>query len=474
MSNNLVLNNIGIALLCLLFGIAHGQEEQVAFLPGVFELSEGQRAKANVLNEYKDGFHKALLYKRTDEYLLRIEFQKRTNQRTEDFPISISELDLLRAQLQESLSDIQEMSSIDRPSNGRGYLITSTSLHAIAQSRLLSNLFYREMIYSGPFGSYPHGDRTRFGKAMPYLATAGAITGSILLTRNKHISPAAANMHFWGSLFGYGHGFLIYSMIESPNNNYDDLKARSALMAGTSILEGWLGYQVAKKYNFSYTRTKAINSGNFWGGFGGLMAYGMIVSEVNGSNSGLGFSGLLGSGIGLFGANMLMMKYPRSSGDITAINLAGLVGFSWGSYAAISFDMEGRGAFSSFFIGTMGGLALSGLSTKNTNFSNLEGGLIAVSSLAGGALGLGVANLTEGTEAGYSISAALGLTAGWIISYQLLSRSETRLKSFGFNGKVRWNINPSSIGMVMSSPERQASLMRQNIRMDMVGLNYAF
>lgn len=466
---------ICIVSLFVFFGDAYGQEEQVAFLPGVFELTEDQRVNADVLNDYADGFYNALLFKTTNDYILRIQYQKRGKQWTEDVPISESNLRELREKLENSLKETPEQRAKDQTSSGRGYLITSTSLHAIAQSRIFSNVFNRTVTVTDPFGSYSYTERTKLGIAFPYLATAGAITSSVLLTRDKHILPSAANMHFWGSLFGYGHGLLLTSMIQEPYNyTNDDVILESVLISGTSILEGWLGYQIAKKHNFSYTRSKAINSGNFWGGISGLLAFGMFADEFESNHGGIGFSGLIGSGLGLFTANRLVQKYPRSSGDITAINMAGLVGFSWGSALAVSFDWYERGLFTSTFITTLGGLALSGLSTRNTNFTNLEGGLIAVGSIAGGALGLGVSNLVDAEETGYFISAALGLTAGWFITYQLLARNDTPLKSLGFGNKIRWNINPASIGLAMSSPEKQANLMRQNIRMDLVNLSYSF
>lgn len=474
MNKNNFIKILCIVTLIFLWGNAYGQEEQVAFLPGVFELTENRRADADVLNQYADGFYNAMLFRTTNDYFLRIQYQKRGKQWTEDVPISESYLSELRGKLEDSVAKNPEQPIKDQTSTGRGYLITSTSLHAIAQSSIFSNVFNRTVTVTDPFGSYSYTERTKLGIAFPYLATAGAITSSVLLTRDKNILPSAANMHFWGSLFGYGHGLLLSSMIREPYSYDEDVILESVLISGTSILEGWLGYQIAKTHNFSYTRSKAINSGNFWGGVGGLMAFGIFADEFEPSIAVFGFSGLVGSGLGLFAANRLVQKYPRSSGDITAINMAGLVGFSWGAALSVSFDWYERGFSTSTFISTLGGLALSGLSTNNTNFTNLEGGLIAVGSIAGGALGLGIANLADAEEAGYFISGALGLTAGWMITYQLLARNETQLKSLGFGNKIRWNINPASIGMAMSSPERQANLMRQNIRMDLVSLNYAF
>jgi len=464
-----------VIVLCLLFNMAFSQEEQVAFIPGVFELSKESRIQADVLNEFADGFQKAKLYRDSKDYFLRIDYQKRSRQWTEDFPISIVVLAELRSKLQEVLSDESQISTVNATTGGRAYLISSTSLHAIAQSRIFSNVFNETVTVTDPFfGPYSYEVRTRLGMSFPYLATAGAITGSVLMTRDRDILPSAANMHFWGSLFGYGHGFLLTSMIREPygfgnRNNY----LESIIIPGTSIIEGWIGYQIAKRHNFTYTRSKAINSGNFWGGVVGIGTYGIFVSDDNFQFSGLGFSGLLGSGLGIFASNRMISKYPRSSGDITAINMAGLIGFSWGISVAFALDTEGSGAFTSSVVGILGGLAVSGLATRNTKYSNLEGGLISIGSIAGGALGIGIANLVDSGETGYFFSTSIGLTVGWISCSKFLSHNSSSLKSLGFGERIRWNINPASIGMVMSSSEKQANLMRQNIRMDLLTINYA-
>jgi len=467
----------GVVLLCLFLGMAYGQEEQVAFLPGVFELSEKQRSRANVFTEYAAAFYKAQLFKIHSNYILRIEYQDGHNYWKVDRSISNEEVMELRHILQATLIDSPTETTQDKTSNRRLFLITSISLNAIPQSLIFSNAFREDYTIESFFGSFPGRRRTNFGRSLPYFATVGAITSSILFTRNKEILPSAASMYFWGSLFGYGHGLALTSMIREPYRSNTNLSLESVIISGTSLLEGWAGYHMAKKNNFSRAQSRALISGNFWGGFSGLMAAGIFAhyNEFDFLESGpFGFYSVCGSVMGLFAANNLLDKYPRTSGDLTAINMGGLIGISWGSAIGVGLNDYGRTFSAGTLLGTLGGLSLAATQTKNTNFTNLEGGIISVVSISGGLVSLGLAGLLDANEFGYSFAASTGLTAGYIISFKIFANNKTRFNSLGFGEKIKWTVNPAGLGMAMSSPDQQANLMRQNIRMDLLTLNYAF
>jgi len=467
-----------VILICLFGVLANAQEEQVAFMPGVYELTQEHRKESGLLNELSAEFHKAQLYQNLDDYFLRIEYREHGTQWIEDIPISFSELTIIRESLQSSLVNSSMDSTDGRIFNSRSELVTSVSLNAIVQSRLISNLFKKEVAGSVLLGTTASSERTKFGRAFPYLATYGAISGSLYFTSGKDILPSAANLHLWGSILGYGHGLLLSTLIRQPYSVRSRNELESMMMAGTSLFEGWMGYHIAKKHKFTYIQSKAIISGNIWGTLTGMMTNGMFARyDMFGDvmiGTSIGYSGIMGATVGMLAANRLIQRYPRTSGDLSVINMGGFLGAVWGYSIAIGLESEGRGGFSSMFLGTLGGLALSGRITAHTAFTTLEGGFINVSSIAGGALGVGFAYLLDVDDDGYSYAATIGFTAGYIICFKVFSNNKRQRKSRGLGEHFKWNINPSGIGMMMSSPEQQANLMLQNIRMDIVSVSFTF
>lgn len=463
-----------ICIFSLFLGVIFAQEDQVSFIPGMLELTKEQREKAGVLTAYSDHFHKALLYERQDDYLLVVEFGDDTLRWTEDVPMSTSKVEVLRDSLQLAFTSSLNQKSEEIDSLlGRVYLIGSISIHALLQGRILSNVFNSEKTQSGSFGTSSYDRRTEFNKSFPYLVMIGALSGSVWQFYGKPVPPSAANMHFWGSLLGYGHGYLLTSLYREPystqNRNFENI-----IMLSTSLLEGWASYRIAKRHNFTYVQSKAINVGNFWGGVTGLMSYGVFTRDTEFQYNTFGIYGLMGSGIGLFTSNYLINKFPRTSGDLSAINAAGAVGSSWGLATNLAFDLDGRDAYSSLLLGTLGAITIAGLVTKNTNLSIIEGGMANLGAITGGAIGLIGGVLIYATSFSLATGVSIGMTLGILIGPSLIPKSALNNNLLGIGKKIRWEVNPAGIGMMISSPENQANLMRQNTRMDLISLKYSF
>jgi len=463
---------------CFFIGVTYAQEKQVDILPEMAELTAEIRDKYDVLKELSDDFDKALLFKKQDEYFLRIAYLNEDGQWTEDIPISAIELEELRQNLSKVYLNFPFNTSVDRNDFYHGVLSFSITSHAIAQSRVLSNSFSKEVTVTEPNRTFVENQKTGFGKAFPFIVTAGALAGSAFLIKNKNILPSAVNMHFGGSLLGYGHGYLLSSMIREPYSNDQNANLERIMISGTSFFEGWLGYFYAKRRNITLIQSKAINVGNFWGGVTGLMGYGMFNNNTGLHDRGFGFSGLIGSGIGILASNALIKKYPRASGDFVVFNMAGVVGSSIGLSTAFLLDSGERGTYASLFLGTIGGLAIGGLSTKHSRFPNEEAARLALTTIVGGGLGYGISILYYFnlglTNAQLATGGAIGFTTGYFIGYLILKNNLAVKKSVGWGEKLKWGFNPAGISMIMSTQERQANLMRQNIRMDLLSLNYAF
>lgn len=463
--------------------ISAQEVEQVEFLSDVFEVKKPQTRNISFLNPYPQVFDQIQLYKVDQDHFLRVYYKRKNEQRVTDIPISLEELEKLRYELEANFIQSEVPKEEDSKKNGRLYLVSSMSLHAIPQTAILANLTRREVPFTDFAGNVIFNDyqKTQFGLALPIFAAAGTLAGSLLLTKDKYIPPAAANMHFFGSLMGYGHGAFLSVMIKGDDIFWDfnDPKytMESILIPGISLVEGWLFYHLAKKRKFTYTQSVFYNSGNFWGGLAGLntnLAY--KGENIYDDASGLAFYTLAGSLGGVWLADALFRKHPRFTGDLRAINTAGFIGLMSGAlltYDSYYYRTEALG----MLIGSSLGLSLSYLATKNTNLSRKQGNLVTLSSIGGFGLGIGLGVLSYNTPEFFLFMGAAGATMGWIGGFLIAKQKKSSLFRSGksdIGDNLRFNLNPAGLTVFMSSPEQQMRMMQQNMQMNMVNLQYSF
>jgi len=466
-------------ILCFIFFLwiglsieVNAQKEQVAFTQGVFEIRKDLIPQLPVLTPYSDGFKTSQLFR--DEmglYTIKIQYEKRGNEWSEEYPFSKEQLDQLREQLENtSLNRYSEK----KEKSGRAYLITSVTLHSIPQGALLGATMRRTSF--DPWFGTPYTEPTPLGRALPLIAAAGSFTSSLLLTKNKEIPLSAANMHFFGSLMGYGHGALIGALVTGENGTSNTYRL---LTSGMSIAEGWALYYVAKKHKFDYDRSVAWNSGNFWGTVQGSL----LPIAIQGSRLQprfLGATGLIGGVGGTVLFDYLHKKSPRSAGDYRAINTLGYVGAVW--VPAIFPDLDrGTDVAVSFMSATALALGAGHLLTRETNFSKVEGGLVVLGTWVGGLLGAGTGILIDSENYATSLRiTSFGATLGWAISYLYFKNNRLDGGLFGLNSRKKsrshfdFQFNPVALGAMRSSPEQQSAMLVQGRGLDMVSCRLAF
>jgi len=449
------------------------QKEQVAFSPGLFTIEKDQAAQLPVLEKYLDGYQKSQLFR--DEaglYYLNVQYSKRGKDWVEEHSFSKEELDLLRDQLlDDSFIDGSER---NRSKNGRAYLITSVTLHSIAQGSLIGSTM-RRTVYD-PIFQYSYSETRPLGRAFPLIGAAAGFTSSLMLTKNRNIPLSASNMHFNGSLLGYAHGALLGALLTGDNGSSNTYLL---LTSGMSLAEGWTMYHIAKKYKFDYDRSTAWNSGNFWGtGQGVFLTFALAGEDANSRL--LGGLGLAGGIAGTVLFDHLHKKSPRTTGDYRAMNMLGLVGAVW--VPAINPDLSSaRGASIALMSSSAIAFAAGHFLTDQTSFSKAEGGLIVLGTWVGSLLGTGTGILLDSDDYTTGVrTTTLGATIGWVVSYLYFrnnrldgglfgSRIERRARS-NFN----FQINPGAIGMMRSSPEQQSAMMVRGRGMDMLSCSLAF
>jgi hypothetical protein len=443
------------------------QVEQVAFVPGIFELDAKTIQNLNAFPADKKGLQSATLLRDGDgKYSLSLKYNAKGQNWEEQKEINLETLEIIRAELKGQLVQPVKKQST---SNGRGYLITSATLHSIPQGILFGNLFTTTESY--PWGTYER--KSRFGHALPLISGAGAFGVSLLATKDRYISPSSANMHFWGSNMGYFHG--AYLLFGIAGDDFTD-ETSYFIMPAASLAEGWLLYGLAKRKQFSYERSMAWSSGNFWGtGVGSLSS--LVIDPDLDSPRLLGISGLVGAGLGIYLFDYLDKVAYRSKGDYRAINTMGLIGASWGA-SSIGENGSTTGSSISLITSSALGLVAGYVLTSNTQFTGIEGSLISLGAFTGGLLGTGMAIIIEPeTSRGFFLLLSGGATAGWFVGYGVF-KNKDKSNGIGFRidkqSEAKFNLNPASIGFIQSSPTQQAHMLRQNINPSIASMHVTF
>jgi hypothetical protein len=455
------------------------QEEQVAFSAGIFEINKFQRATYNVLDKYKEDFEKArLLRSESGEYQVEVSYFKRGRSWTEKYAMSATELAELRAQLTNMPAQSETSPKGEVKGNGRYGLIASATFHSISQGVLMSYATSRERFVEFPGGGgYYSTERSRFGRFFPYLYTAGTFAGTMILTSNKNINPAAANAHFFGSGIGIAHGAGLITMLRGEES-FKNYQADLAIMGLSSVTEGWLLYSLAKKRNINYAHSKAWNTGNLWGAVNGMFLSFLTIGDDMEGDVALR---LLGTGVvggsvgGIFLTDHLQKTYPRSSGDFTALNSMAAATTIFGS----GLFEHAENGFSAGMIGLLNsgsGLVLGYLATNKTNFTPLEGALIGLGTGVGSLFGSGLLILTD-VDSAFGVTAMIGggMLAGWAATYFYFksdNKKSSRDKKLG--GQLNFGINPNGLAMLRSNPANQYRALTSPRGMDMMGLRLSF
>jgi hypothetical protein len=443
-------------LLIILSQNAYAQLDQVAFAPGVFDITAEMQKDLSALEAYSKDFHSAILLRdEQGQYFLQVTMVANRQRFTETYPFSQNDLMSVRAQLEEKKNTI---STIDEQKNqGRFYLVTSSTLNSIPQGIVMSLAMRRTVTEYDPWGGYTwtYEEHTNFSRAFPFFLSAGVFTSSLLLSKDKNIRSSSANMHLFGSGIGFGHGFLTNLLIFG--NDINEYKGRSLITSGVSIAEGWGLYLLSQKKNFDYSRSMAWNTGNLWGTGSGLMLYALIADDIDAGPRGFASSGLLGAVGGIALMDLLYKKHYRSPGDYRAANALAFTGLAFGVGAAIDSE-SARGIAISMLSGSVLGMTAGYGLTANTSFTKLEGGLIALGTFTGGLLGSAVSILAEPDSESIAVYlTAAGGAIGWGATYLYFLNQGRSIGSAGFksNTGTSLNISVNPMGLALGKKLKQ-------------------
>lgn len=402
--------------------------------------------KLSLFTEYR-GFTEARLYQTSDStYVLEINYMPGEQILRDRKHINSKEVSALRSQISEKLAQKAPYSLLDQ-SGRTGLLVTSTVVGTLYYGTAISTIISPESTaaYTGI-----------------YLLTAGmSFYLPYTTTRKLEVSKGQSGMAMYGLTRGIAHGMLLPVVVSSDV----DFKIPLALGVTGSIAEGILGYKWAKKHHFSEGRAGAIGTFSDFG-MGIALATAHVSGLFDGNKAGniAALSVLTGAGAGLYAGYRLTQSETYSTGDVIALQGAGLLGaYLPPSLLFVAGVEEPKLMTLAAALGGIGGLYLGDKLARKQEFSTRQGVFISLSQVAGALTGMGCGYLLSGKNEDYyyndkqaklvTILTGIGATAGYLVAVRNFSKEINKEDK---NLSMQLQLNP--LGLLNLSQNEPASM----------------
>jgi hypothetical protein len=262
------------------------------------------------------------------------------------------------------------------------------------------------------------------------LAAAGSFFVPWVLTRNGPVTYGMTDLALYGATRGIVHGMAAYELFEQTESPFevdasDSDKRLAAALVG-SVVEGVGGYFWARQTRMTTGKAHTIGA---TGDFGFLWAGGIAEIADNDDTAldqaedrGLYAAALAGSAAGFAAGSWIADHRDYTWGDVEVVRVAGLTGATVGAAAADLAGTEDEDWWiASGIAGSAAGLWLGDRLVRETDYPAGLALLVDVGSLAGAALGLGIAYLATSDSNSdsdvYAPAAALGALGGFALTY---------------------------------------------------------
>ncbi|MHC1703829.1 MAG: hypothetical protein AB9846_07965 [Tenuifilaceae bacterium] len=413
------------------------QEIQIPFCDKYHTITPAQVSKISFFNEIS-GFKEAYLYLNSDTtYTIEIFYIKNGQTLREKKSISQENLNQLCNEITEPKpTELDDQNDFGQ--DGRRRLIISSMTYAL-----------------GYYGwAVPVAFDAQEGKAYTtsyMFIGAASFFIPFMATRDKEVTWGMAKGYSVGSSLGIIHGWSLSTLLLG-----EEMEGRTGLgiSVATSLTEGLIGYSLARKHNFSYSRMNMIGYGGTWGALQGLGLPYLLNSEEPRI---YGLSSLAFSGLGMYAGNYFSSKYSITNGDATVINTIGVLG----TYVPVSIlnsinDDFDKTQVAFMMLGSLAGLSYGIHKTKTIDYDNQQGNIISLGSLAGYFTGLGFAYITESDYRGYLILGSLGTTLGFVITDQIV-KQDIRKKHNRQKATLNLEFNPYPMYGIISGKNRNTA-----------------
>lgn len=446
-----ILRSVVVAvLLCAASYSAHAQvERQITF----DEAGKILVVTKSMNDEYKwfepiETFLEARLFKMNDSSFV-LEIMRRADQGNERERRQLSMIDMaaLRARIQMSAGSPMETGGLDQ--SGRSALLWGSTLWS---------LFYYGTAITAVFS--PDGE---FSASPTYLIAGGlGYFVPAILTQDANVTAGAASLAVGGMFQGALHGWALGGLISGSN-----LSARTgfALSVLGGVSETIAGYVIGTNTGISEGAAGVINTTEFYGAAGGALAALTIMGNLTDGDASirvLSGLGLLGAAGGVLVGNEIIKSQHITTSDATVYAVTGALGLGL-PYAILSAvnptDVSSRVITGIGLVGAAGGLYLGTRLIDGLDYRENDGTTVLLSTLAGGVVGLGIAQLVDSPQAIWPIvwSSSVG---GFFIG-RALARPDIESKSMG---KLDVQFNP--LGLVLGA--------RSNVPLPIGSVTYRF
>lgn len=437
-------------LLCAASYGAHAQvERQITF----DEAGKILVVTKSMNDEYKwfepiETFLEARLFKMNDSSFV-LEIMRRADQGNERERRQLSMVDMaaLRARIQMSAGSPTETGGLDQ--SGRSALLWGSTLWS---------LFYYGTAITAVFS--PEGE---FSASPTYLIAGGlGYFVPAILTQDANVTAGAASLAVGGMFQGALHGWALGGLISGSN-----LSARTgfALSVLGGVSETIAGYVVGTNTGISEGAAGVINTTEFYGAAGGALAALTIMGNLTDGDASirvLSGLGLLGAAGGVLVGNEIIKSQHITTSDATVYAVTGALGLGL-PYAILSAvnptNVSSRVITGLGLVGAAGGLYLGTRLIDGLDYRENDGTTVLLSTLAGGLVGIGIAQIVKTPEAIWPI--VWGSSVGGFFIGRALARPDIESKSMG---KLDVQFNP--LGLVLGA--------RSNVPMPIGSVTYRF
>lgn len=402
--------------------------------------------KLSLFNDYR-GFTEARLYQANDTtYVLEVSYMPERQMLRERKQLSPGEVSAFRSTVTEKLAQKAPYSILDQ-SGRTGLLVASTVVGTLYYGTAISTIISPNYLpsYTGI-----------------YLLTAGmSFYLPYAVTRKMEVTRGQSTMATYGLTRGIAHGMLLPVVFSSDV----DYKVALTLGVSGSIAEGILGYQWAKKHHFSEGRAGAIGTFSDFG-MGIALATAHLAGLFDGNVAGnmAALSVLTGAGAGLYAGYRLTQNENYSTGDVIALQGAGLLGaYLPPSLLFVAGVDEPKLMTLATALGGIGGLYLGDKLALKQEFSTRQGVFISLSQVAGALTGMGCGYLLGGKNDDYyyndrqaklvTILTGIGATAGYLAAVRNFSKEINKEDK---NLTMRLQLNP--LGLLNLSQNKPANI----------------
>jgi len=298
------------------------------------------------------------------------------------------------------------------------------------------------------------------------FAAAASFFVPFLATRGTQVSAGEANLALYGGTRGIPHGILAYHAFRSHRHqevyfdgssfsNEDEGDSDNAIAAAIagSVVEGIGGYLWARGSNLSGSTAHVISVGGDIGLLWGLGYVELLDGDDDffdiATNRPLCIAGLVGSGLGVAFGRLTASRRPHTWGDVEVVRMTSFVGAITGlAIADLASNDKENALLSSALAGSAGGLVLGNRLVRNVDLSAEQAILVDTGTLAGAALGLGIAYLAtsngDDESAVYTTAAALGAIGGGAATFLAVRRSAA--SSGTQSSSLQLDLAPNALG----------------------------